>query len=362
MRSKSRNPSWRSSSRISTLKPEGVRNSLSAARAKLWLARAVERPASKPLEFEADSLAAHLQLWPTAPTVKCRCLYRPDDSTELRLVQERNLLRLAAACRAQQRELLLEIVARGGGDVEVEESTTAQVLSRLYELGIRPDWWGLEPQPSARSWRRCADVITSNDEYCRGILVCGLDGSPEPIARSLTLAAAVPIVRGLIAGGGILAGGARAWLAGEKSDEAATLEIAARFDPSRAETHRRLFELHRRTGATDRAWLAATALEALGAANVDQGLLANQFRGNRVILGQLLKVSGMQQADRDRLSRAACFPAEPGPPASLSSVPSPCPARCSSRACCRSRSRSSPMGCCITVRCGRRPSRQVLRH
>jgi myo-inositol catabolism protein IolC len=39
----------------------------------------------------------------------------------------------------------------------------------------------------------------------------------------------VPIVRGLIAGRSILAGAAQAWLAGEKSDEATTLEIAARF-------------------------------------------------------------------------------------------------------------------------------------
>jgi 5-dehydro-2-deoxygluconokinase len=200
-----------------------------AARAKLWLARAVERPASKPLEFEADSLAAHLQLWPTALTVKCRCLYRPDDPTELREAQERNLRRLAAACRAQQRELLLEIVTRGRGDGDLEEGTTPQVLSRLYKLGIRPDWWGLEPEPSASSWQRCADVITDNDEYCRGILVCGLDAPPAQITRSLTLAAAVPIVRGLIAGRSIVAGAARAWLAGEKSDEATTLEIAARF-------------------------------------------------------------------------------------------------------------------------------------
>jgi golgin subfamily B member 1 len=66
---------------------------------------------------------------------------------------------------------------------------------------------------------------------------------------------------------------------GDREAAVAELETAARVDPSRAETHRRLFELHRRAGATDRAWLAATALEALGAANVDQGMLAHQFRG-----------------------------------------------------------------------------------
>src|SRR5205823_3537201 len=101
-----------------------------------------------------------------ALTVKCLCLYHPDDRAELRGAQERNLLRLAAACRAQQRELLLEIAAGGLG--ELEESTTARVLSRLYELGIRPDWWGLEPQPGASAWERCAAVIAANDEYCRG--------------------------------------------------------------------------------------------------------------------------------------------------------------------------------------------------
>src|SRR5207248_8852485 len=53
---------------------------------------------------------------------------------------------------------------------------------------------------------------------------------PERIARALALAAAVPLVRGLVAGGSILTGGAQAWLAGEKSDETATVEIAARLD------------------------------------------------------------------------------------------------------------------------------------
>jgi tetratricopeptide (TPR) repeat protein len=66
---------------------------------------------------------------------------------------------------------------------------------------------------------------------------------------------------------------------GDRAGAIAELETAAQVEPARAETHRRLFEHHRRAGVTDRAWLAATALEALGVANVDQSVLAAQFRG-----------------------------------------------------------------------------------
>jgi 5-dehydro-2-deoxygluconokinase len=198
-----------------------------AARRNLWLARAVERPGSRPLEFErADSLAAHLIEWPTELTVKCRCLYHPDDPPDLRDAQERNLLRLAAACRAQRRELLLEIIAAAHG--EMRHDTMARVLSRIYELDIRPDWWRLEPQASPNAWERCAEVIARNDEFCRGIVV-GLDAPMEQLARSLALAAASPIVRGVAVGRTILASAAQAWLSGQMSDEAAIEDIAGRF-------------------------------------------------------------------------------------------------------------------------------------
>ena len=198
-----------------------------AARSNLWQARAVERPGSRPLEFErADSLAAHLIDWPTELTVKCRCLYHPDDPPELRHAQERNLLRLAAACRAQGRELLLEIIA--GEQGETRQDTVARVLSRIYELDIRPDWWKLEPQASTSAWERCAEVIARNDEFCRGIVV-GLDAPLEQLARSLALAAASPIVRGVAVGRTILASAAQAWLSGQISDEAAIEDIAERF-------------------------------------------------------------------------------------------------------------------------------------
>jgi len=198
-----------------------------AVRRNLWLARAVERPGARPLEFErAASLATHLIEWPTELTVKCLCRYHPDDPPDLRHAQERNLVRLAAACRAQGRELLLEIIASEHG--EMRQDTVARVVSRIYEIDIRPDWWGLEPQASTNAWERCAEVIARNDEFCRGIVV-GLGAPLEQLARSLALAAASPIVRGVAVGRTILASAAQAWLSGQITDEAAIEDIAERF-------------------------------------------------------------------------------------------------------------------------------------
>ena len=56
------------------------------------------------------------------------------------------------------------------------------------------------------------------------------------------------------------------------------LERASTHVPTRSATYRRLFEIHTRAGRTDRAWLAAVALDELGAAEVDHDLLIDQFR------------------------------------------------------------------------------------
>jgi len=168
----------------------------------LWAAREVAQPLSRPLEFAgAASLALHLSEWPTALTAACRCQYHPQDPRDLREAQERNLLRLAAACRAQGRELALEVSPGGSGVLRAD--TEARVLSRLYELGIRPDWWVLEPQPRDMTWESCARVIGASDPYCRGVLVA-LRRPGEQQPALLASAAASPIVRGFIAGGSIV--------------------------------------------------------------------------------------------------------------------------------------------------------------
>jgi 5-dehydro-2-deoxygluconokinase len=207
--------------------PAGPATLRRAQDASLWLARQVAQPLSRPLEFAGGgSLAVHLTEWPTGVTAACRCQYHPQDPRELREAQERNLLRLAAACRAQGRELLLEISSGGAGVLQAD--TDARVLSRLYELGIRPDWWVLEPQRRDTSWERSARVIGASDPYCRGILVA-LRAPPEQQAQLVATAAASPVVRGFIAGGGIIDDVAPAWLSGQKSAESAITEIAGRF-------------------------------------------------------------------------------------------------------------------------------------
>jgi 5-dehydro-2-deoxygluconokinase len=194
----------------------------------LWLARPVEKTGSRPLEFErAHSLAASLIEWPMGLTVKCLCLFHPDDPLELRQTQERELLRVASVCRAQGRELLLEIVSSKYG--ELQEDTTARVLSRVYELGIRPDWWKLESQPSEDAWQRCAEVIAEQDTFCRGMVVLGLDAPLEELSRALRRAAAQPLVRGFAVGRTIFARVAEAWLAGRLGDQTAIDEMAERF-------------------------------------------------------------------------------------------------------------------------------------
>lgn len=65
---------------------------------------------------------------------------------------------------------------------------------------------------------------------------------------------------------------------GERAAAVRELEIASVVAPLRAQTFRRLFELHHRAQRPDRAWLAATCLEELAASDVSQELVIEQFR------------------------------------------------------------------------------------
>jgi 5-dehydro-2-deoxygluconokinase len=193
-----------------------------------WIGRPVEEPGARPLDFEfGGSLGAKLVEWPLSHTIKCLCFYHPGDAPEMKARQERELLRLYDAARTIGRELLVEIIASKHGSID--EATIATVIERLYTIGIKPDWWKLESQASAQAWKHIAAAIASNDPYCRGIVLLGLEASEEQLATSFATARSCDLVKGFAVGRTIFAEPARAWLAGQIDDAAAVDQMARSF-------------------------------------------------------------------------------------------------------------------------------------
>ena len=199
-----------------------------ASEQPFWIGRPVELPGSRPLDIDGGgSLAAKLIEWPVDHTIKCLCFMHPDDPEELRDRQERELLRLQDAARVIGRELLVEIIAGKTGPLG--HDTVARVVARLYAIGIRPDWWKLEGQPSAAAWEAVAATIREHDPRCRGIMLLGLDAPAEVLAGQFRSAAGCDMVKGFAVGRTIFGEPARAWLNGGLTDAGVVDRMAERF-------------------------------------------------------------------------------------------------------------------------------------
>ncbi|WP_029029193.1 bifunctional 5-dehydro-2-deoxygluconokinase/5-dehydro-2-deoxyphosphogluconate aldolase [Salinarimonas rosea] len=201
---------------------------MAAAGSGLWIGRPVEKPGSRPLELEIGrDYGSALAEWPLEHVVKVLCFYHPDDPPETKGQQEETVLRLAEAARANGLEFLLEIVASKAGPLD--DDTTARAMARFYDLGVKPDWWKLEPLRSAAAWARACAVIAERDPLCRGIVVLGLGEGEAGLTESFRLAARHERVKGFAVGRTIFAEAARAWLAGEVDDDAAIADMEGRF-------------------------------------------------------------------------------------------------------------------------------------
>jgi len=195
----------------------------------LWIGRPTEWPGSRPLELEPElgPDCGGLVEWPVENVVKVLCFYHPDDSAEMKAQQEATVTRLFTAARRNRLEFLLEVIPSKVGPVD--DTTTATIIERFYEIGIYPDWWKLEPLKTTEAWRNACDVINRNDPYTRGIVVLGLDAPAQELEASLKVAAGFDLVKGFAIGRTILGDVARQWLADKMSDEDAIAEMAKRY-------------------------------------------------------------------------------------------------------------------------------------
>ncbi len=194
-----------------------------------WIGRPVERPGSRPLRFEfSQDIGSELIDWPLSHTIKCLCFYHPDDPEALKLEQQEKLRTLFDASRRVGRELLVEVIAGKHGTLD--EHTIERSLTELYDLGIRPDWWKLEPQSKIAAWRNIERVIRTRDPYCRGVVLLGLEAPHNELEAAFAATADVDVVKGFAIGRTIFAEAAQNWLAGAITDDQAVGDMADKFE------------------------------------------------------------------------------------------------------------------------------------
>jgi 5-dehydro-2-deoxygluconokinase len=193
-----------------------------------WIGRPVELPGSNPLQFDRGrSIGSQLLSWPREHIVKCLVKYHPDDNLENRLEQEAQIRALYDAVQVSGHELLLEIIPPK--ELPRAGDTVLRSLKRLYNLGIYPEWWKLEPM-SADQWRAIDALIAERDPYCRGVVVLGLSATIDALRAGFDAARASSTCRGFAVGRTIFEEPSCRWLVGTIDDDALVREVRAHYE------------------------------------------------------------------------------------------------------------------------------------
>jgi len=194
----------------------------------LWIGRPVELPRSRPLAFERGQDAGTLiRAWPRDHVVKCLLFYSTDDEAGLREAQEARLVALWQAVCATGHELLLEIIPPPE-PLSIGDSVLRSI-ERVFELGIRPDWWKV-PCVQRSEAERLDALVGERTPHCRGIVVLGLDAPIEALAEGFRAFQGLPMVKGFAVGRSIFGAPARAWLTGDMDDAELTSALAHNFE------------------------------------------------------------------------------------------------------------------------------------
>ncbi|WP_186368311.1 bifunctional 5-dehydro-2-deoxygluconokinase/5-dehydro-2-deoxyphosphogluconate aldolase [Yersinia rochesterensis] len=181
-----------------------------------WIGRPIEQPSSRPLRLEHGNIGSQLIDWPLEHVVKCLIFYHPKDSIELRQQQDELILDVYRGCCKSGHELLLEVILPEDNK-DKDERYYIETMAHFYALGIQPDWWKLPPL-STENWQQVGNLIETQDPYCRGVLILGLDSSEAILKAGFAAAAQAPWVKGFAVGRTIFGQASRHWLQGELND------------------------------------------------------------------------------------------------------------------------------------------------
>ena len=194
-----------------------------------WTGRPVEASGVYPLALNiGPDIGTHLAEWPVTQTVKLLLPYRLDDAADRRAYHDQLLARLYDACRTAGRELLVEIITSHSGQ-PVAADQIPGIMTHIYQQGIYPDWWKLEPVDGAAFWQACGALVRDHDPHAQGIIVLGKQMPADQLMAMFAAAKSDNMVKGFAIGRTIFWGPAEDWFAGRSDDQTAVRQMASGF-------------------------------------------------------------------------------------------------------------------------------------
>ncbi|MCC2597130.1 5-dehydro-2-deoxygluconokinase [Pusillimonas sp. MFBS29] len=195
-----------------------------------WIGRPVELPGSLPIRFEyGRSIGTNLVSWPREHIIKCLINYDTEQPVPLRTEQETQIKSLYDAAQASGHDLLLEIIPPASPQLD-PDTQILHAATRLYALGIQPEWWKIGALHRAESWQKLDALIDANDPYCKGVVLLGLAAPLEDVTSGFGLAAASQYCKGFTVGRTIFQAPSEAWLAGRINDDELVHQVRNNFE------------------------------------------------------------------------------------------------------------------------------------
>lgn len=200
-----------------------------AADAGIWIGRPIEISGRYPLALNVGpDIGARLAEWPVSQCIKVLLPYRLDDDDDRRAYHDQLLDQLSDACRLTSHELLVEIIT-SYGDHDIAAEHIPRIMSHIYDRGIYPDWWKLEPVNDQGFWQGCGDLVRHHDPFAQGIIVLGKQKEADLLRQVFASAKTEPMVKGFAIGRTIFAEPAKAWFSGQIDDGEALSQMAAAY-------------------------------------------------------------------------------------------------------------------------------------
>lgn len=193
-----------------------------------FIARRTEVHNIRPLQFlKGPAISATLRTWPRHHVAKMLFQFHENDTNDMQEAQIQAAITLFQSARKTQHEVMIEPIPTLGKPVS--SKTVAAILERLYAVGVKADWWKIDPPADVETWENLMRTTKDHDPYCRGFLLLGKDFSLEDLERAFLMGRDTGMCKGFAIGRPIFKHSAEAWFAGTMGDGQVVSEVSENY-------------------------------------------------------------------------------------------------------------------------------------